>query len=443
MEGFFSIGKIQYEGPASKNPLAFKYYNADEIIHGKSMKEWLRFSICYWHTFRGTGMDPFGSATLHRAWDDGSDSLDNAKRRLCAAFEFFSKIGAPYWTFHDRDISPPGKSLEETNRNLDEIAALAKSLQEETGIKLLWGTANLFSHPMFMCGASSNPEVTAYAYAAAQVKKAIEITKFLGGENFVFWNGRDGYQTLLNTDMKRELSHVAEFYKMAIRHCEAIGFKGQLLIEPKPREPMKHQYDYDAQTVISFLEINGLAKHFKVNIEPNHTTLAGHCHEHDIIIASKLGFLGSIDCNTGDEVLGWDTDQFPGNPYQTTAVMRAVLEQGGLAPGGLNFDCKVRRESTDVEDMFISHIGGMDTYARGLRAAANILADDSPQSLTSLLKARYASWDGEWGKKVESGKCELSDLEELVKRMELKGSKFVPASGKQELFERVYGGYVL
>lgn len=440
--GYFDIENINYEGPDSTNPLAFRYYNADEVINGRKMKDWLRFAVCYWHTFRGTGADPFGSSTLCRPWDDGSESLENAKNRLRAAFEFFQKLGVPFWTFHDRDIAPAGRTIEESNRNLDEIVALAKTLQDQTGVKLLWGTANLFSHPRYMNGAGSNPEFTAYAYAAAQVKKAIEVTHYLGGQNFVFWNGRDGYQTLLNTDIKREMSHISALYHMALRHCRKIGFTGQLLIEPKPREPMKHQYDYDAQTVIGFLHTHGLAAHFKLNIEPNHTTLAGHCHEHDIIMASKLGMLGSIDCNTGDECLGWDTDQFPGDVAKTAAVMRAVLEQGGLASGGLNFDCKVRRESTEVQDLFIAHIGGMDAYARGLRVAAKLLSDSSATALTRMVADRYVSWNEGLAKEVEDGQGELDQLEEFIKAKEANGERFVAASGKQELFERVYSQYL-
>jgi len=298
--------------------LAFRHYNAEEVIMGKKMKDWLRFSVCYWHTFRGTGSDPFGSSTIVRPWDDQSSSLENAKNRLRAAFEFMSKLGVEFWTFHDRDIAPEGKDLAETNKYLEAVVDLALQLQKETGIKCLWGTANLFSHHRYMNGAATNPDAHVFAHAVAQVKKAMDATLKLGGENFVFWGGREGYQCILNSDIKRELDHLAAFFKMAVDYKEKIGAKFQFLIEPKPREPTKHQYDYDAQTVISFLRTYGLEKHFKLNIEPNHTTLAGHDYEHDIIFASKLGFLGSIDSNTGDQALGWDTDQFPMDPKKNS-----------------------------------------------------------------------------------------------------------------------------
>ena len=313
--------------------------------------------LCVNHT-TCTGADPFGPATGVRVWEDGfPNSMETAKRRMHAAFELMSKLGVRYWTFHDRDIAPEGATLEETNQNLDEIAALAKELMAKTGIKLLWGTANLFSNPRYMNGAATNPDAHVFAYAAAQVKKAMEITHLLGGENYVFWGGREGYQSLLNTNVKKEIDHLAAFLHLAVRHKQQIGFTGQLLIEPKPKEPTAHQYDYDAQTVWGFLKTYNLEAHYKVNIEPNHTTLAGHSFEHDIEVASRFGYLGSIDSNTGSPSLGWDTDQFPMNLRDCTMVMRAVIRQGGLAPGGLNFDCKVRRESTDIEDIFIGHIG--------------------------------------------------------------------------------------
>jgi len=311
---FPEIEKIQFipfDKPSTDKILAFRHYNAEEVILGKKMKDWLRFSVCYWHTFRTTGMDPFGFQTIYRSWDDGTQSVENALRRLRAAFEFMSKLGVEFWTFHDRDIAPEGKDLTETNKNLDIVVDLAVQLQKETGIKLLWGTANLFSSPRYMNGAATNPDAHVFIHAAAQVKKAMEITLRLGGENFVFWGGREGYQSILNSDIKKEIDHLGAFFKMAVDYKKKIGGHFQFLIEPKPREPTKHQYDYDAQTVISFLKCYGLDKDFKLNIEPNHTTLAGHDYEHDIIFASKLGFLGSIDSNTGDQALGWDTDQFP------------------------------------------------------------------------------------------------------------------------------------
>eukprot|EP00750_Incisomonas_marina_P013298 INCI17283.2.p1 GENE.INCI17283.2~~INCI17283.2.p1 ORF type:complete len:454 (-),score=82.56 INCI17283.2:1112-2473(-) len=372
-EWFPTVKKCEYEGPSSKNPLAFKHYNPNEVILGKKMSEWCRFGVCYWHTFRGSGADPFGFGTLPRPWDDGSNTVENAKRRVRVAFEFFAKLGVEYYTFHDRDVAPEGKNLAETNAILDEVTDYMLEMQEKTGIKLLWGTANLFAHPRYMNGGGTAPNADCMAYACAQVKKAMEVTLKLGGENFVFWGGREGYQSVLNTDVRRELDHFAIFLQAAVNHKEKIGADFQLLIEPKPREPMKHQYDYDAQTCIGFLKTYNLDKHFKLNIEPNHTTLAGHDYEHDLLMSSLYGFLGSIDANTGDTLLGWDTDQFPMDVKKATLAMLVVLKQEGLAPGGLNFDCKVRRESTDIEDMFISHIGAMDTFARGLRAAAAII----------------------------------------------------------------------
>jgi xylose isomerase len=386
--GVNKIPFIPFDKPSDEHILAFRHYNADEVIHGKKMKDWLRYSVCYWHTFRGTGADPFGFPTIHRPWDDGSETLENALRRLRAAFEFMSKLGVEYYTFHDRDIAPEGQNLDETNKNLDAVVELAAQLQKETGIKLLWGTANLFSHSRYMNGAATNPNAHVFAHAAAQVKKVMDVTNKLGGENFVFWGGREGYQSILNTNVKRELDHLAALFKMAVDYKTKIGAKFQFLIEPKPREPTKHQYDYDAQTVISFLKTYGLDTHFKLNIEPNHTTLAGHDYEHDIIFASKLGFLGSIDSNSGDQALGWDTDQFPMDVKKTALVMKTVIEQGGIAPGGLNFDSKVRRESTDVDDMFISHIGAMDAFARGLKVAVQIIETGV---IPKLVTERYSS----------------------------------------------------
>jgi xylose isomerase len=399
------------------------------------MKDWLRFSVCYWHTFRGTGADPFGAPTIHRAWDDGSDTLENALRRLRASFEFMSKLGVEYYTFHDRDIAPEGHNLEETNKNLDAVVDLALQLQKETGIKLLWGTANLFSHPRYMNGAATNPCAHVFAHAAAQVKKVMDVTHKLGGDNFVFWGGREGYQSILNTNVKRELDHLAAFFKMAVDYKAKIGAKFQFLIEPKPREPTKHQYDYDAQTVISFLKSYGLDTHFKLNIEPNHTTLAGHDYEHDIIFASKLGFLGSIDSNSGDQALGWDTDQFPMDVKKTALVMKAVIEQGGIQPGGLNFDAKVRRESTDVEDMFISHIGAMDAFARGLKIAAQVIETNV---IPKLVSERYSSYDSGIGKSIEEGKATFEECEEYIR----KNGEPPAVSGKQEKYELLFNRYV-
>lgn len=436
---FPTVKPIKYEGPTSLNPLAFRYYNAEQKVLGKTMAEWCRFSVCYWHTFRGSGADPFGFPTLPQPWDDGSETIENALRRVDAAFELFQKLGIQYYTFHDRDVAPEGKTLEETNKNLDTVSDYMLKKQKETGIKLLWGTANLFSNPRYMNGGGTNPQADAFAYAAAQVKKAMEITLKLGGVNYVFWGGREGYQSVLNTDIKRELDHMAAFFKMAVAYKKKIGATFQFLIEPKPREPMKHQYDYDAQTTIGFLHTYGLADHFKLNIEPNHTTLAGHDYEHDILVASKFGFLGSIDSNTGDTLLGWDTDQFPMDVKKAALTMLYVVNMGGLSPGGLNFDCKVRRESTDIDDRFIAHVGAMDCFARGLLAAARIIND---KTLADMVKKRYSTFDTGLGAKAEAGTLSFEDCEAHVKSMDAGGKQVVPESGKQELYEMILNHYV-
>ncbi|CAF1521080.1 unnamed protein product [Didymodactylos carnosus] len=438
-ENFPGIKPIRYNPDAKiDDVLVFKHYNADEVLIGKPMHEWLRFAVCYWHTFRGQGQDIFGAIpTIHRPWDDETQSMENAKRRLRAAFEFFTKLGIKYWTFHDRDIAPEGKTLEETERNLDEIVSLAKELQQQTGVKCLWGTANLFSNPRYMNGAATNPDAHVFACAAAQVKKAIEITHELGGENYVFWGGREGYMSMLNTDVKRELDHLAKFFHMAIQHKQKIGFKGQFLVEPKPKEPTKHQYDYDAQTVMGFLNHYGLQKDFKLNIEPNHTTMAGHSYEHDIEMCSRYGMLGSIDSNTGDASLGWDTDQFPMNLRDCAYVMKTVLTQGGLAPGGLNFDCKVRRESIDLQDMFIAHIGAMDCFALALRRMVQLYED---KTFVNLIKERYLSYDEtDIGKKIESGETTFDELHQFVSKQK-EGPKLI--SGHQEKYEALFNRYL-
>jgi len=435
-EFFPDVPKITYQpksGP--ENTLVYKHYNAKEVVYGKPMEEWLRFSVCYWHTFRGVGSDPFGGPTIKRSWDDNSDSLENAKRRLRVAFEFMSKIGVKHWCFHDRDIAPEGADLAETNRNLDAIVDLAEELQQKTGIKLLWATANLFAHERYMNGASTNPDAHVVAYAASQVKKCLEVAKRLGAENFVFWGGREGYQSLLNTKIYSELSHMANFFKMVIAYCEKIGFTGQLLIEPKAKEPTKHQYDYDAMTVIGFLKTFGLDKHFKINVEPNHTTLAGHCHEHDVVFASAFGMLGSIDSNTGSPDLGWDTDQFPMDIRNTTAIMKAVLEQGGIQPGGLNFDAKVRRESTEPKDMFIAHIGAMDAFARGLKCAAKMLEEGV---ISRNVDERYSSFNTGLGAKIEKGTATLEECEAFI----MEEGEPAQSSGKQEHYESMFNYYI-
>lgn len=422
---------------SSTDPLSYRYYNPDEMILGKPMKEWLRFSVCYWHTFvGGGGADPFGTPTLIRDWEGDLEGMELAKRRADVAFELFTKLGVEYYCFHDFDAAPEGDTLEQSLQNLDDIADYLLEKQKETGVKLLWATQNLFTNPRFMNGGMTNPDVHVFCYAAAQIQRIMDVTYKLGGKNHVFWGGREGYQSLLNTDMKKECDHMAAMYKMAIKYKEAKGYSAQFLIEPKPREPAKHQYDYDAQTTMAFLHEYGLQDHFKLNIEPNHTTLAGHEAAHDIYVASIYGMLGSVDSNTGDPMLGWDTDNFPMDVAQTTAIMSVIVEQGGFETGGLNFDCKVRRESVDPVDLFIGHIGAMDTYALGLRKAAKMKEDGS---IRSMLEERYLSWKTESiGQKIEKGETSLEECAEYAK------SKGEPKkiSAKQELFESVRNRFV-
>src|SRR4051812_5015633 len=375
MSFFPDVPKIPYEGPDSKNPLAYRHYNPDEKVEGKSMQEHLRFAVCYWHTFRGMGGDPFGPGCAVRPWEDGTDTHRMDLARVDAAFEFMQKLGVPYYCFHDRDVSGEGDDLRETNQLLDKVVAKLKAKQQETGIKLLWGTANLFSNPRFMHGAGTSCNADVFAFAAAQVKKALEATHELGGEGYTFWGGREGYMTLWNTDMKRELDHLAKFLHMAVDYAKEIGFKGQFYIEPKPKEPTKHQYDSDAAACLNFLREYDLLPHFKLNLETNHATLAGHSMQHEMEVAGAAGALGSIDANTGDLLLGWDTDQFPTDIYLAAQCMLVALKYGGFSTGGVNFDAKVRRESVDPEDLFYAHIGGMDAFARGLKIAAAIRAD--------------------------------------------------------------------
>lgn len=436
MAFFPDIPKIPFEGPKTKNPLAFRHYNASEIVEGRSMTDWLRFSVCYWHTFRGTGSDPFGPGTLQRPWDDGSESVENAVKRVDVAFEFIEKLGAPFYCFHDRDVAPEGKNLAESNKNFDAVAKALGEAQKRTGIKLLWGTANLFSNPRFMHGAATSCNADVFAFAAAQVKKAIEVTHQLGGENYVFWGGREGYMNLLNTDMKRELDHLAKFMHMAADYAKSIGFKGQFLFEPKPKEPTKHQYDYDAAACLNFLRANGLENTVKLNIETNHATLAGHTMGHELEYARIQGALGSIDANTGDLLLGWDTDQFPTDIYLTSQVMLVIMAQGGLAPGGTNFDAKVRRESFEPVDLFHAHIGGMDAFARGLKIAAAIRADGA---LSKFVKNRYRSYDSGIGQKIEAGTVGFAELE---KYMLDKGEAAPNESGRQEMLENLINDYL-
>ena len=433
-EYFPGIGQIPYEGKGSDNPLAFKVYDANKVIGGKTMREHLRFAVCYWHTFCNAGADPFGPGTRHFPWDTGS-AMSTAEAKVDAAFEFFSKLGVPYYCFHDIDLAPDADDIGQYEKNLRHMVALAKERQQATGVKLLWGTANLFSHPRYMNGASTNPDFNVVARAAVQVKNALDATVELGGEHYVFWGGREGYASLHNTDMKRELAHFGRFLTMARDYGRSIGFTGSFFIEPKPMEPMKHQYDFDSATVAGFLKQHGLENDFKLNIEANHATLSGHTFEHDLQVASDHGLLGSIDANRGNAQNGWDTDQFPTDLYDTVGAMLVVLRQGGLV-GGLNFDAKPRRESTDMEDLFIAHVGGMDAFARGLEVAHGLL-NDSPWE--SWRKQRYASFDGGDGKAFADGNLGLADLVALA----AKNGEPQQASGKQERYENLLNQYLL
>src|SRR4051812_25510606 len=433
---FPKIKEIAYEGPQSANALAFRHYNPDEVVDGKTVAEHMRFSIAYWHAFRGTGADPFGPGTIQRPWEKGTDPVSVAKVRMDAAFEFFQKIRAPFWCFHDRDIAPEGRTLAESNKNLDKLVAHAWDLQQASGVKLLWGTANLFSHPRYMNGAATNPDAHVVAYAAAQVKKALDVTKQLGGENYVFWGGREGYETLLNTNLKREQDHLAAFLHMAVDYAKSIGFKGQFLIEPKPKEPTKHQYDFDVASGVAFLRTYGLENHFKFNIETNHATLAGHTFNHEIEVAAAQGMLGSIDANSGDLLLGWDTDQFNTDVKELTLAMISILRAGGLGTGGFNFDAKLRRQSIDAEDLFHAHIGGMDAYALGFKLARKILAEGK---FEQFVADRYSSFDSGYGKDIEKGRIGFKELNKLVLG-QLGEPK--PRSGKQEYLENLLNTYL-
>ena len=436
MAYFPKIKKIKYEGPGSKNPLSFKWYDENEIVAGKTMRDHLRFSVVYWHTFRNPLSDPFGVGTAFRPWDDGSESVKNAQKRVKVAFEFMEKLGAPYYAFHDRDVAPEGKSLAASNKNLDAVAKVLKAEQQRTGIKLLWGTACLFANPRYMHGAATSCNADAFAYAAAQVKKAIEVTHQLGGEGYTFWGGREGYSTLWNTDIGRELDHLGAFLHMAVEHKKKIRFKGQFYIEPKPKEPTKHQYDSDAAACLNFLRQYKLTSHFKLNLETNHATLAGHEMQHELEVAVAANALGSMDANTGDPMLGWDTDQFPTSVYLTAQCMLSLLKMGGFKTGGVNFDAKVRRESYEPVDLFHAHIGGMDAFARGLKIAAAIRADGR---LEEFVKNRYRSWDSGIGKKIESGKANFKTLETYILK---KGEVTKNESGRQEFLENLINEFI-
>ena len=434
-EYFPGVGKIAFEGADSDNPLAFKYYDENRVVAGKSMKDHFKFATCYWHTFCGAGHDPFGPGTKIFPWAATSDAVARAHEKMDAAFEFITKIGTPYYTFHDIDLIDEGSSRAETSKRLQSIVEYAKQKQKESGVKLLWGTSNLFTNPRYMNGASTNPDFNVVAYAGAQLKDALDATIALGGENYVFWGGREGYMSLLNTDMKREQDHMARFLTIARDYARGQGFKGTFFIEPKPMEPSKHQYDFDSATAIGFLREYGLDKDFKINIEVNHATLAQHTFQHELEVAAKAGMLGSIDANRGDYQNGWDTDQFPNNIQETTEAMLVFLKAGGLQGGGVNFDAKIRRNSTDLEDVFHAHIGGADTFARALLTADKIITS-SPYE--KLRKERYSSFDSGKGKDFADGKLNLKDLYTIANE----NGELNLQSGKQELFENIINQYI-
>jgi xylose isomerase len=432
---FPGVGRIDYEGPGSRHPFAFKHYNRDELVEGRSMREHLRFAAAYWHVMRNPLADPFGAGTALMPWDDGTDSVANAQRRVRVFFEFLEKTGIDFYCFHDRDVAPELGSLAESNKVLDAVAETLAAGQAGTGKKLLWGTACLFAHPRYAQGAATSPSLPVYAHAAAQVKKALEVTHRLGGSGYVFWGGREGYSTLWNTDMKRELDHLAAFLHMAVDHKKKIGFTGKFFIEPKPREPSTHQYDSDAAACLNFLREYGLLDEFELNIETNHATLAGHTMRHELTVAAAAGKLGSVDANRGDELIGWDTDQFPTNLYLAVDVMLVVLGMGGFTHGGLNFDAKRRRESHTPEDLFHAHIGGMDTFARGLKIAAALRADGR---IAEFVRARYATWDSDLGCKIEQGQASLEELEKVA----LTQPAPALSSGGQEYLENIVNEFL-
>ncbi len=433
-EYFPGIGKIKFEGKESKNPMAFRYYDADKVIMGKKMSEWLKFAMAWWHTLCAEGSDQFGGGTKTFPWNDSANPVEAAKHKVDAGFEFMQKIGIKYYCFHDVDLCAEADTIEEYEANLKEIVAYLKQKQQETGIKLLWGTANVFGHKRYMNGAATNPDFDVVARAAVQIKNAIDATIELGGSNYVFWGGREGYMSLLNTDQKREKEHLATMLRMARDYARAHGFKGTFLVEPKPMEPTKHQYDVDTETVIGFLKAHGLDKDFKVNIEVNHATLAGHTFEHELAVAVDNGMLGSIDANRGDYQNGWDTDQFPIDNFELIQAMMQIIRGGGFKDGGTNFDAKTRRNSTDLEDIFIAHISGMDAMARALESAAKLL-EESPYR--QMLAQRYASFDSGLGKDFEDGKLTLEDIVAYAKR----NGEPKQISGKQELYEAIVNMY--
>ncbi|WP_121642635.1 xylose isomerase [Bacillus vallismortis] len=432
---FESVNKVVYEGTDSTNPLAFKYYNAKEVIGGKTMKEHLRFSIAYWHTFTADGTDVFGAATMQRPWDQYK-GMDLAKARVDAAFELFEKLDAPYFAFHDRDIAPEGSTLKETNQNVDSIVSMLKEYMRTSNVKLLWNTANMFTNPRFVHGAATSCNADVFAYAAAQVKKGLETAKELGAENYVFWGGREGYETLLNTDLNLELDNLARFMHMAVDYAKEIGYTGQFLIEPKPKEPTTHQYDTDAATTIAFLKQYGLDSHFKLNLEANHATLAGHTFEHELRIARVHGLLGSVDANQGHPLLGWDTDEFPTDLYSTTLAMYEILQNGGLGSGGLNFDAKVSRSSFEPDDLVHAHIAGMDAFARGLRVAHKLIED---RVFDDVIQHRYRSFTEGIGLEIIEGRANFHTLEQYA----LNHKAIKNESGRQERLKAILNQYIL
>jgi xylose isomerase len=434
-EYFPGIGKIGFEGHASDNPLAFKWYDESRVVAGRTMKEHLRFAVCYWHSFCNSGADPFGGATHLFPWSAGADAAERARNKMDAAFEFITKLGVPYYCFHDFDLTEEGDSFAESTRRLQAAVAYAREKQAASGVKLLWGTANLFSHPRYMNGAGTNPDFSTVAYAGAQLKNALDATLALGGENYVFWGGREGYMSLLNTDMKRELAHFGRFLVMACDYARAQGFQGNFFIEPKPMEPCKHQYDFDCATVIGFLREYGLEKDFKLNIEVNHATLAQHTFQHELQVAADAGMLGSIDANRGDSQNGWDTDQFPVNLQETVEALLVILEAGGLQGGGVNFDAKVRRNSTDPEDLFVAHIAGMDTFARALVVADRILMASPYRQWRA---ERYASFGGGQGAEFAAGRMTLETLAAIGAG----SGEPKQISGRQERYEALLAQYI-
>ncbi|KRD91726.1 xylose isomerase [Bacillus sp. Root147] len=432
---FESANKVLYEGKDSKNPLAFKYYNPDEVVGGKTMKDQLRFSVAYWHTFTADGTDPFGAATMQRSWDR-YDGMDLAKARVEAAFQLFETLNVPFFAFHDRDVAPEGSTLQETNKNLDVIVTMIKEYMQTSNVKLLWNTANMFTNPRFVHGAATSCNADVFAYAAAQVKKGLETAKELGAENYVFWGGREGYETLLNTNLQLELDNLARFMYMAVDYATEIGYTGQFLIEPKPKEPTTHQYDTDAATTISFLRQYGLDKYFKLNLEANHATLAGHTFEHELRVARVQGLLGSVDANQGDPLLGWDTDEFPTDLYSTTLAMYEILQNGGLGSGGLNFDAKVRRGSFEQDDLLYAHVAGMDAFARGLKVAHKLVED---RVFENVINERYSSFKEGIGLEIVERKANFHTLEQYA----FKNPNIVNKSGRQERLKAILNQYIL